>query len=211
MLIFILKSDILTNIPININLNIFKNSLVRERGNSMNKLLKIMIAVLLLIAMGIPTMSSTANAAEKEDQGTFELENINGSTLEVKLTDAEFYFDEDGNAMIKDTINGTAKALPTTGTDKDDNPVNLEYKKTDKGFLVGAIADNGNTIQTMSAGKCVAGISGGAISGAGTLGIGGAAVGTITVPGVGTVGGGLVGGVVGAVGGGLTGAATFCF
>jgi hypothetical protein len=187
--------------------------LLTERGTSMRKILRSMIAVLFLSTMTIPTVSNTANAAEteKKDQGTFELENVNGSVLEIKLHDAEFYFDEDGNAMIKDTVNGAKEALPKTGTDKDDNPVNLEYKKTEDGFLAGAITDNQNSIQTMSVGKCVTGVSGGAITGAGTLGLGGAAAGTVTIPGIGTVGGGLVGGIAGAVGGGLTGAATFCF
>ncbi|WP_419869252.1 hypothetical protein [Chryseobacterium sp. CT-SW4] len=59
-------------------------------------------------------------------------------------------------------------------------------------------------------GKCAAGILGGAVTGAGTLGLAGAAVGTVALPVVGTVSAGAVGAIAGAVGGGLTGAATFC-
>ncbi|WP_019392369.1 hypothetical protein [Priestia filamentosa] len=39
----------------------------------------------------------------------------------------------------------------------------------------------------MSVGKCVTGVSGGAITGAGTLGLGAAATGTVTISGIGTV------------------------
>lgn len=59
-------------------------------------------------------------------------------------------------------------------------------------------------------GKCVAGILGGAATGALTFGFAGAAVGTITLPVVGTVSAGTVGAVAGGVAGGLTGATTSC-
>ena len=191
--------------------DIYGFNLLKERGSDMKKIVRAMIAVLFLGSITIPTISSTANAAEKEDQGTFELENVNDSVLEIKLHDAEFHFNKDGNPIIKDKVNGTEKALPKTGTDKDNNPVNLEYKKTEDGFWVGAVTDNQNSIQTMSVGKCITGTAGGAITGGGTLGLAGTAAGTVTVPGIGTVGGGLIGGIAGAVGGGLTGASISCF
>jgi hypothetical protein len=59
-------------------------------------------------------------------------------------------------------------------------------------------------------GKCVAGIVGGAGTGALTFGFAGAAVGTLTLPVVGTVSAGLVGSIVGGVAGGLSGAAVSC-
>ena len=59
-------------------------------------------------------------------------------------------------------------------------------------------------------GRCVAGILGGAGTGALTFGLAGAAVGTIALPIVGTVSAGLVGAIGGAVAGGLTGAAASC-
>lgn len=59
-------------------------------------------------------------------------------------------------------------------------------------------------------GQCAAAISGGAVTGATTLGLAGAAVGTVTLPVVGTVAAGTVGAVGGAIGGALTGAATGC-
>lgn len=59
-------------------------------------------------------------------------------------------------------------------------------------------------------GKCVAGIVGGAGTGALTFGFAGAAAGTITVPVVGTISLGVVGAVAGGVAGGLGGAAASC-
>ncbi|MED4008917.1 Pathogenicity island protein [Priestia aryabhattai] len=179
----------------------------------MKKILNLIVTVLVLSVMTMPSLSNTANAAEeqKEEQGTFQLENINESVLEIKLQDAEFYFDKDGNPMIKDKKSNTEKALPTTGSDKDDNPVSLEYKKTENGFLVEALTDNTGLVQTMSVGKCITGTAGGAITGGGTLGLAGTAAGTVTIPGIGTVGGGVIGAIAGAVGGGLTGASTSCF
>jgi len=59
-------------------------------------------------------------------------------------------------------------------------------------------------------GKCVAGILGGAATGALTFGFAGAAVGTVTVPVVGTVSAGTVGAIAGGVAGALTGATTSC-
>ncbi len=59
-------------------------------------------------------------------------------------------------------------------------------------------------------GKCAAGIVGGAVTGAATLGLGGAAVGTVALPIIGTVSAGAVGAVAGAIGGGLTGAVAAC-
>jgi hypothetical protein len=59
-------------------------------------------------------------------------------------------------------------------------------------------------------GKCTAGILGGAVTGAGTLGLAGAAVGTVALPVVGTVSAGAVGAIAGAIGGGLTGAVASC-
>ncbi len=59
-------------------------------------------------------------------------------------------------------------------------------------------------------GKCVAGILGGAGTGALTFGLAGAAVGTVALPVVGTVSAGAVGAIGGAISGGLTGAAASC-
>ena len=58
-------------------------------------------------------------------------------------------------------------------------------------------------------GKCAAGIAGGAITGATTLGLAGAVAGT-ALPGVGTVTAGTIGAIGGAIGGALTGAAAAC-
>lgn len=52
-------------------------------------------------------------------------------------------------------------------------------------------------------GKCIAGISGGAITAGTTWFLDGAAIGTVTLPGLGSVAGITVGGI--------DGAATFCF
>lgn len=59
-------------------------------------------------------------------------------------------------------------------------------------------------------GKCVAGILGGAGTGALTFGLAGAAVGTVALPIIGTVSAGAVGAIGGAIAGGLTGAASSC-
>jgi len=59
-------------------------------------------------------------------------------------------------------------------------------------------------------GKCVAGILGGAGTGALTFGFAGAVAGTVTLPIIGTVAAGTVGAIGGAISGGLTGAALAC-
>ncbi len=59
-------------------------------------------------------------------------------------------------------------------------------------------------------GQCATAISGGAVTGAVTLGLAGAAVGTVVLPIVGTVSAGAVGAIGGAIGGALTGAASGC-
>ncbi|WIK65061.1 hypothetical protein [Gleimia hominis] len=103
--------------------------------------------------------------------------------------------------------NGMTEQLPVTAVDVTGAPVHVKYAKIENGLLISV----SELYQTRSVGKCLAGIGGGTVTGAGTLGLGGAAVGTVTVPVIGTVSGGLLGSIVGGIGGGLTGVATFCW
>lgn len=168
--------------------------------------------VTLLLSSSIST-----NAYAEAGKGTYEFKNINESTLEVTLHDATATIDATGTAFVQDQATGKTEQLPTQTTDKNGNPVNLVYQKTNKGLEVqvqstqNATHSNSLNVSQKSIGKCILGTGGGAVTGAGTLGLAGAAVGTVTIPGIGTVSAGLVGGIAGAVGGGMTGAAASCF
>ncbi|MBU5263562.1 Pathogenicity island protein [Bacillus atrophaeus] len=174
---------------------------------------KLAALVFLVSALALPVLPNVADAAES--QATYKVENLNNSELKMTFDRAEVRIDAEGNATLKDHVTGEEQILPKSSTDKNGDPVTLQYEKIDNGVLVKVVSqDSGKTsgtISTQSVGKCILGTGGGAVTGGGTLGLAGAAVGTVTIPGIGTVGAGAVGAITGAVGGAMTGAAASCF
>ncbi|MGZ9793938.1 Pathogenicity island protein [Bacillus atrophaeus] len=182
---------------------------------SIMKLTTVKLAALVFLvgALALPVLPNAADAAES--QATYKVENLNNSELKMTFDRAEVRIDAEGNATLKDHVTGEEQILPKSSTDKNGDPVTLQYEKIDNGVLVKVVSqDSGQTsgtISTQSVGKCILGTGGGAVTGGGTLGLAGAAVGTVTIPGIGTVGAGAVGAITGAVGGAMTGAAASCF
>ena len=174
---------------------------------------KLAALVFLVGALALPVFTNAAGAAES--QATYKVENLNDSVLKMTFDHADVHIDADGNATLKDHVTGEEQVLPKSSTDKNGDPVTLQYDKIDHGFLVKLVSkepgQTSGTVSTQSVGKCILGTGGGAITGGGTLGLAGAAVGTVTIPGIGTVGAGAVGAITGAVGGAMTGAAASCF
>ncbi|WP_442893231.1 Pathogenicity island protein [Bacillus sp. 0909A] len=179
------------------------------------KLTKVKLAALVFLvgALALPVLPNFADAAES--QATYKVENLNDSVLKMTFDHADVHIDADGNATLKDHVVGKEQVLPNSSTDKNGDPVTLQYEKIDHGVLVKLVShesgQTSGTVSTQSVGKCILGTGGGAITGGGTLGLAGAAVGTVTIPGIGTVGAGAVGAITGAVGGAMTGAAASCF
>ncbi|AFI30680.1 hypothetical protein MY9_4148 [Bacillus sp. JS] len=173
---------------------------------------KLAALVFLVGALALPVLPIAANATES--QATYNIENLNDSELKMTFDHADVQL-ADGNAILKDHVTGEEQVLPRSSTDKNGDPVTLQYEKIDHGVLIKVVNQDSRqtsgTISTQSVGKCILGTGGGAITGGGTLGLAGAAVGTVTIPGIGTVGAGAVGAITGAVGGGMTGAAASCF
>ncbi|MDD7384171.1 MAG: hypothetical protein PUG30_01090 [Actinomycetaceae bacterium] len=128
---------------------------------------------------------------------------VDESTVLWKLAD-DVVFDETNATVTQD---GITEQLPSSATDVNGQPVDIEYKQTDRGVLIRTVS----LIQSRGVGQCLLGIGGGVIGGGSAGGLGGAAVGTVTLPVVGTVSAGILGLVGGAVGGGMTGAASACF
>ncbi|MEC1736411.1 Pathogenicity island protein [Bacillus mojavensis] len=174
---------------------------------------KLAALVFLVGALALPVLPNAADAAES--QATYKVENLNDSVLKMTFDHADIHIDADGNATLKDHVAGEEQVLPKNSTDKNGDPVTLQYEKIDHGVLVKLVSQESGqtsgTVRTQSVGKCILGTGGGAITGGGTLGLAGAAVGTVTIPGIGTVGAGAVGAITGAVGGAMTGAAASCF
>ncbi|PLR88692.1 Pathogenicity island protein [Bacillus halotolerans] len=174
---------------------------------------KLAALVFLVGALALPVLPNAAGAAES--QATYKVENLNDSVLKMTFDHADVHIDADGNATLKDHVTGEEQVLPKSSTDKNGDPVTLQYDKIDHGVLVKLVSkepgQTSGTVSTQSVGKCILGTGGGAITGGGTLGLAGAAVGTVTIPGIGTVGAGAVGAITGAVGGAMTGAAASCF
>ncbi len=160
---------------------------------------KLAALVFLVGALVLPVLPNVADAAEP--QATYKVENLNDSVLKMTFDHADVHIDADGNATLKDHVTGEEQVLPKSSTDKNGDPVTLQYDKIDHGVLVKFVSQEpGQTSGTVSTQS----VGGGAITGGGTLGLAGAAVGTFTIPGIGTVG-------AGAVGGATTGAAASCF
>ncbi|WP_406589485.1 Pathogenicity island protein [Bacillus atrophaeus] len=182
---------------------------------SIMKLTTVKLAALVFLvgALALPVLANAADAAES--QATYKVENLDNSELKMTFDRAEVRIDAEGNATLKDHVTDEEQILPKSSTDKNGDPVTLQYEKIDNGVLVKVVSqDSGKTsgtISTQSVGKCILGTGGGAVTGGGTLGLAGAAVGTVTIPGIGTVGAGAVGAITGAVGGAMTGAAASCF
>ncbi|ARW08986.1 Pathogenicity island protein [Bacillus atrophaeus] len=174
---------------------------------SIMKLTTVKLATLVFLvgALALPVLPNAADAAES--QATYKVENLNNSELKMTFDRAEVRIDAEGNATLKDHVTDEEQVLPKSSTDKNGDPVTLQYEKIDNGVLVKVVSqDSGKisgTISTQSVGKCILGTGGGAVTGGGTLGLAGAAVGTVTIPGIGTVGAGAVGA--------MTGAAASCF
>ncbi|MEG8303599.1 Pathogenicity island protein [Bacillus halotolerans] len=154
---------------------------------------KLAALVFLVGALVLPVLPNVADAAEP--QATYKVENLNDSVLKMTFDHADVHIDADGNATLKDHVTGEEQVLPKSSTDKNGDPVTLQYDKIDHGVLVKFVSQEpGQTSGTVSTQSV----------GGGTLGLAGAAVGTFTIPGIGTVG-------AGAVGGAMTGAAASCF
>lgn len=147
------------------------------------------------------------NSITSTQQDSGKIVKIDENTARIDLhKNISYSIDKNGQATLKDKNTNKTETLPNRTKDKNGRDVSLVYFENDG--KLGVYAQSAQ--QTRGAGKCIAGIAGGAVTGGTTLGLAGAGVGTVTLPVIGTVGGGVVGAVGGAVGGGLTGGATFC-
>ncbi|MGK9044187.1 hypothetical protein [Mammaliicoccus vitulinus] len=168
------------------------------------------IASSITISMGVNDHYVDAaenNSITSTQQDSGKIVKIDDNTARIDLhNNMSYSIDKNGQATLKDKNTNKTEILPNQTKDKNGNDISLVYFENDG--KLGVYAQS--AIQTESAGKCISGITGGAVTGGTTLGLAGAGVGTVTLPVVGTVGGGVVGAVGGTVGGGLTGGATFC-
>lgn len=153
------------------------------------------------------TPSSAISSTTNSSQESLKYLAVNDSQVIVGSDELKFTFNADGKAIATDA-EGNSEVLPEEAIDQHGNQIFLKYEDNGNNeLLISAIAST----ELRGVGKCLTGIGGGAVTGAGTLGLAGAAVGTVTLPVIGTVGAGAVGAVVGGVGGGLTGASVSCF
>ncbi|MGV3102967.1 hypothetical protein [Rothia sp. 32237D007AR] len=151
-------------------------------------------------------ISAVSNTADSPQESLKYLA-VNDSQVIVGSDELKFTINADGKAIATDA-KGNSEVLPEEAVDQNGNQIFLKYEDNGNNeLLISAIAST----EMRSVGKCLTGIGGGAVTGAGTLGLAGATVGTVTLPVIGTVGGGAVGAVVGGIGGGLTGASVACF
>ena len=175
-----------------------------------NKILSTMLVF--LMALGTLVTNNTSYAAEENSNNEEVIqffEDNKESIAQIKLPkNSSFTIDNYNDSYVMDNETNAKERLPKTAKDKNDNPVNLKYFK-DEGNNLYIFAES--AYQTRSVGKCITGISGGAIAAGTAGGLAGAGVGTVTIPIIGAVPGAVVGVVGGGVGGGLSGAAASCF
>lgn len=129
---------------------------------------KLAALVFLLGALTLPVLPIAADAAES--QATYKVENLNDSELKMTFDHADVHLDADGNVSLKDHVTGEEQVLPKSSTDKNGDPVTLQYEKINHGVLIKVVnQDSGqtsSTISTQSVGKCILGTGGGAMDGA---------------------------------------------
>ncbi|MCC2115688.1 Pathogenicity island protein [Bacillus halotolerans] len=129
---------------------------------------KLAALVFLVGALVLPVLPNAADAAEP--QATYKVENLNDSVLKMTFDHADVHIDADGNATLKDHVTGEEQVLPKSSTDKNGDPVTLQYDKIDHGVLVKFVSQEpGQTSGTVSTQS----VGGGAITGGGTLGLAG--------------------------------------
>ncbi|MCY8620921.1 hypothetical protein MOD48_00640 [Bacillus spizizenii] len=93
---------------------------------------KLAALVFLLGALTLPVLPIAADAAES--QATYKVENLNDSELKMTFDHADVHLDADGNASLKDHVTGEEQVLPKSSTDKNGDPVTLQYEKINHAF-----------------------------------------------------------------------------
>ncbi len=162
--------------------------------------------------------SSFASLSPSPDHFTYTAQ-ADGETLLLKVS-PEVHFVKQGSVTTLKLGNDTLETLPSTASSDQRGTVRLQYELVSPS-VVRVIVNPSSHDQSPGDkavpygwwkdwGKCAAGIAGGAVSGATTVGLGGAAVGAVTIPIAGSVPGGAIGAVGGGIGGGLTGAVAAC-
>lgn len=169
----------------------------------------------LVAACVVGASMGTAQAAEPNVAGTKVkvAPEQGGSTLKIELKDESRFRENAAGGIEVLAADGHVKeTLPATAVDSQGELITFRYElRDDRTVEVSKLGASGITTYGWWSdwGKCAAGIGGGAITGAGSLGTAAAGVGLAGGPwgaGAGAIGGGIVGGV----GGALTGAAAAC-